>query len=603
MRTIASLLLAAAATCTLALQGTLRQEWDRAGRTHPLSAVEFSVSMKQSNLDVLEDRFWKISTPGSEQYGKFMTFDEVNALTATPLDTSVSVSKWMEQAGAKCKTLAGDTLRCLARAQDLEKAFGTKMYKFVHKKTGRSVHKIDAEYQFPKELEGKVNFISGLNSFPMPHLAEARKMAADASTLSVVPSTIKSMYNLNGASAAGSVQAAFEFQDLTAFSSSDLSTFISNTGAKSFDVEKHYGPFQQFPPQAESTLDVQYLGAVAEGGTNYYYTTAGWMLEMTADLLSNSAYGIDVVSMSYGWSEADQCQISPGSAPCSSGGSQAFVNAVNTNFQKLGATGVTLLAATGDAGAHGRTDLSCSSGQVHPGFPAASPYITAVGATQLGDDAKAGGDAPICQNQLQCAISGSEIASSTSTGALITTGGGFSLYANRPSYQDSVVQTYLAKNGVTPPSNDFNSAGRGYPDVAALGHAYYIELDGQVQAVDGTSAACPVFAGVLSLINGHRVKNGGSKLGFANPLLYKAYASDASSFNDVTVGDNKCTQSGGQCCSTGFSASAGWDATTGLGTPNYAKLVAAIDTVLDGAPKEASLYEQLMSAVKSIFGQ
>jgi len=65
MRTIASLLLAAAATCTLALQGTLRPEWDRAGRSHPLSAVEFSVSMSQSNLDVLEDRFWKISTPGS----------------------------------------------------------------------------------------------------------------------------------------------------------------------------------------------------------------------------------------------------------------------------------------------------------------------------------------------------------------------------------------------------------------------------------------------------------------------------------------------------------------------------------------------------------
>lgn len=133
-----------------------------------------------------------------------MTFDEVNALTATPLDTSVSVSKWMEQAGAKCKTLAGDTLRCLARAQDLEKAFGTKMYKFVHKKTGRSVHKIDAEYQFPKELEGtfgvvnllvvlfwtyvlfagKVNFISGLNSFPMPHLAEAR-VSLCSSTISL----------------------------------------------------------------------------------------------------------------------------------------------------------------------------------------------------------------------------------------------------------------------------------------------------------------------------------------------------------------------------------------------------------------------------------
>jgi len=91
-----------------------------------------------------------------------MTFDEVNALTATPLETSVSVSKWMEKAGAKCKTLAGDTLRCLGRVQDLEKAFGTKMYKFVHKESGRSVHKIDAEYEFPKELEGTFGVVADL---------------------------------------------------------------------------------------------------------------------------------------------------------------------------------------------------------------------------------------------------------------------------------------------------------------------------------------------------------------------------------------------------------------------------------------------------------
>jgi tripeptidyl-peptidase-1 len=425
---------------------------------------------------------------------------------------------------------------------------------------------------------------------------------ADASTLSVVPSTIKSLYNLAGADGTGSVQSAFEFQGLTAYSASDLETFLTNTDS-SFDVKKHFGPFQQFPPQAESTLDVQYLGAVGVGATNYYYTTTGWMLEMTTDLLANKAYGIDIVSMSYGWSEADQCQISPGSAPCSSGGSQAFVQAVNANFQKLGATGVTLLAATGDAGAHGRTDLACSGGQVHPGFPAASPYITAVGATQLAGDAKAGGSSPICTSQLQCAISGTEIVSSTSTGSLITSGGGFSLYSKRPSYQDAAVTAYLAKSGVTPAAADFNAAGRGYPDVAALGHAYYIELDGQVQAVDGTSASCPVFAGVLSLINAHRIRNGGARLGFANPLLYKAYAADQSSFTDVITGNNKCTQSGGQCCSTGFSAAAGWDATTGLGTPNYAKLVAAIDTMLDGAPKEASVYDQLVAAIKGIFGQ
>jgi subtilase family serine protease len=83
-----------------------------------------------------------------------MSFEDVNALTATPLDTSVSVSKWMENAGAKCRSVAGDTLRCLGRVQDLEKAFGTKMYKFTNKETGRTFHKIDAEYTFPEALNG-----------------------------------------------------------------------------------------------------------------------------------------------------------------------------------------------------------------------------------------------------------------------------------------------------------------------------------------------------------------------------------------------------------------------------------------------------------------
>ena len=554
-------------------------------------------------------------SPHSSMYGKHMSFEAIDKLTATPADTVADVKKWLDTF-AQCTAKTSTGFRCLARVEDVERALATKMFKFLHEESGRLVHKVDAAYTVPSEMEGKIDFISGLNLLPMPHMAEVRELSTTSyspttgggggggggSSLHVVPGTIKSMYNLGSASADGIVQAAFEFQDLTAFSSSDLSTFLSNTGAPNFDVEKHFGPFQQFPPQAESTLDVQYLGTIGSGATNYYYTTSGWMYEMTQDLLSNSAYGIDVVSMSYGWSEAEQCEISPGSAPCSSGGSAAFVKAVNTNFQKLGAAGVTLLAASGDAGAHGRSDLSCSSGTVHPGFPAASPYITAVGATQLGSDAKAGGSAPICQNQLQCAISGSEIVSSTKTGSLITSGGGFSLYADRPSYQDAAVSAYLSKSGATPPNGDFNSAGRGYPDVAALGHSYYIELDGEVQSVDGTSAACPVFAGVLSQINAARVKNGGSKIGFANPLLYAAWAHDASSFNDVTSGNNKCTQSGSACCSTGFEATSGWDATTGLGTPNYAKLVSSINEVTGASTPQDALAE-LIDALRKMFPQ
>ena len=423
---------------------------------------------------------------------------------------------------------------------------------------------------------GKVKFISGLNQLPKPaRHGRTHALKVDASDVSVVPETISKLYNKGSHTAEKITQGAFEFQDLTAFSSSDLSTFFSNTGVKSFDVEKHFGPFQQNPPQAESTLDVQYIGSTGEGATNWYYTSSGWMYEFSEDFAADNK-GFDVVSMSYGWSEADQCQIASGAKPCQNGGSsKAFVDTVNANFQKIGATGVTMLASSGDSGAHGRSDGFCFANKTNPAFPAASPYITAVGATQFkkGSATTAGATEPICESQLQCATGGTEIVCSNAQGALITSGGGFSVYSARPAYQDTVVKAYLAKEGVTPGPNDFNAAGRAYPDVAALGHNYYIELQGQVSAVDGTSASCPVFAGIMSIVNSARVKAGKAKLGFANPSLYKIASEHPAAFNDITEGNNLCTET--LCCKTGFYAAAGWDATTGLGTPDVSALVSA----------------------------
>merc|ERR1711982_66964 len=62
-----------------------------------------------------------------------------------------------------------------------------------------------------------------------------------------------------------------------------------------------------------------------------------------------------------------------------------YVARVNTEFQKIGLRGVSLLAASGDSGANGRTDGECTGTVLHASFPGSSPYITAVGATQLQD--------------------------------------------------------------------------------------------------------------------------------------------------------------------------------------------------------------------------
>jgi hypothetical protein len=68
------------------------------------------------------------------------------------------------------------------------------------------------------------------------------------------------------------------------------------------------------------------------------------------------------------------------------------------------------------------------------------------------------------------------------------------------------------------------------------------------------------------------------QLGFINPLLYKMSSDDATTFTDVTTGNNYCTE---QCCTTtGFVATKGWDAVTGLGTPVFSKMQAYIQKVL-----------------------
>ena len=74
--------------------------------------------------------------------------------------------------------------------------------------------------------------------------------------------------------------------------------------------------------------------------------------------------------------------------------------------------------------------------------------------------------------------------------------------------------------------------------------------------------------------------HGKTSIGFANPLLYKMYAADKSSFTDITSGNNYCTES---CCgSVGYVATKGWDAVTGLGTPVFPKMQNYLKTQVIG---------------------
>jgi len=223
--------------------------------------------------------------------------------------------------------------------------------------------------------------------------------------------------------------------------------------------------------------------------------------------------------------------------------SPAAAKRLNAEFMKAGVRGITLLFASGDSGA------TCKSGKFTPNMPASSPYVTAVGGTRP----MPGFPEP-----------GSESAIGLSSG-------GFSNYWATPDWQKDAVATYIKESGV--PSSKYNASGRGFPDIAAQATNFCVVPFGC--GVAGTSCASPTAAGVIGLLNDLRLQAGKAPLGFLNPLLYQ----NADAFFDVTTGSSQ-----GCIFGKGWPATKGWDAVTGLGTPNYDKLAKVVSNLKGPAP-------------------
>jgi tripeptidyl-peptidase I len=225
-------------------------------------------------------------------------------------------------------------------------------------------------------------------------------------------------------------------------------------------------------------------------------------------------------------------------------------------WMKLGMQGVTVVVASGDAGVGENGNCIGPNFDIFtPYYISTCPYVLSVGATELNTPS---GQKPQPNQHL------AERAT-TQFGS----GGGFSNVFAQPSYQKTAVSKYLSgslpfssysqffneSNTGNITSGVFNKLGRGYPDVSAVGERILITANGQWQVVAGTSAATPIWAGILNLINEARRASGKATLGFVNPTLY----ANPQVFNDITVGSNA------GCDIAGFPAAAGWDPATGLG--------------------------------------
>jgi tripeptidyl-peptidase-1 len=355
------------------------------------------------------------------------------------------------------------------------------------------------------------------------------------------------------------------------------------------------GPNAPGQPGDESTLDIEWVASTGLGATNWFWLNGGentWLFGWATKFFSTANVPW-VNSISYGWAEYDQCEEGIGKEECAKlkVNSDGYVARVNTEFMKIGLRGVVLVVASGDSGVNGRTDETCSEKHFNPDFPAASPYITSVGATQLRDvSLELKNPPPVCGDAYYwfCASAGTEDAVSYEF-AGFASGGGFSNVAPRPSWQDAAVTAYLSSSiGKKVPQSYYNTSGRGYPDIAALGTGILIILDGGDSAIGGTSASAPIVAGVFTLLNDYSLNTDKKPIGPMNQLLYQWGATKPDAFQDVTVGDNACTESG---CALdyciGFYCAPGWDPVTGWGSPNYAKMVGYLAELLESKKSKA----------------
>jgi len=289
----------------------------------------------------------------------------------------------------------------------------------------------------------------------------------------------------------------------------------------------------------ESMLDIETITGVAGNVTAEFWGFGGRSPDNPANepfmkwltkLASTSDDDVPkVFSTSYGEDESSW--------------SYAAASRLNVEFMKAGARGISLLYASGDEGAN------CEHSKYVPEGPGSSPYVTAVGGTQPG----------------------SAFPKPGSEEGIGLSSGGFSSYWPMPSYQSSVVKTYLATAKDLPdPSVGYNVSGRAYPDISAQATNFCVVPFGC--GVAGTSCASPTAAGVIALLNDLRLQAGKSTLGFLNPFIY----ANAAAFNDITEG-----HSSGSCgfVGVGWPTAKGWDAVTGVGTANYEKLAAAVNAL------------------------
>ncbi len=535
-----------------------------------------------------------VSTPGSPEYGQFESISTLAHRFGAPARERAQVLDYLRRTGASAVKIDGTGLYADATMSVglAQRVFGAGLADFrtADARAARFTAPT-ASPRIPAGLGGAVTGVVGLDTRPLnagqaqtpqpaPLAAAAGLTAADNTGSAYQPrggtASGCALGQASGGFTPNQYLTAYGFESLAAggfngagervalieingFKASDISQFAQCFGLPVPKVTRYRVGIKHLLPavNGETTLDLEILDAAAPGlkGVDVYESqpvAADVLRDLTLPL-ENPGRKPDVISASLGSCEAQ--------AKAAIGGRN--ISTVESELQLAAASGISVLASSGDDGSSSCVDLQ---GIPEPhqavSFPASSPWVTGVGGTNIGLD---------ISNTLT-----NQVVWDSQGGA---GGGGYSLLFDRPAYQDGFT---TAKHRVV-------------PDVAMLadtapGYAIYCTAKGDCQEAPpvgpwgefgGTSAGTPLLAGGLAVVDQALRTNGRQDVGLANPLFYTIArgATGPQVFADVTSGSNDlfALVTNGMrkvgCCD----AAAGFDAASGLGGVIISNLSLAAD--------------------------
>ncbi|HEY2517658.1 MAG TPA: protease pro-enzyme activation domain-containing protein, partial [Polyangiaceae bacterium] len=593
----APLLLPGRTALPRALPTWARPDLDR-GRLDPalpLEHVRFVLSLTPAQRADRDRLLRAQEDPTSPSFHRWLT-PEAYAARFGPSPADIDeLSSWLTSQGLAVEGLSRAHLHLSfsGTVAQLEKAFATELHTYAVDGVRHFAPTIAPS--LPSAFAGRVLSIQHLHD-AAPR-ARPRPDYLTGAGLALAPSDWATIYDVDKLYAAGLDgtgqkiavvgQTYYYPADLAAFRSTfqlpakaPIDLFVPGSGSASYigganDV-------------TESELDLEWASAIAKNADVVFVYTGG--AQASNGVLDAIPYAIEedvapVVAITYGLG-------------CDGKETAADADTLDAYASAANLLGITVVAASGDTGAAGCYDFGPNASTPMPGLslalPSSLPNVTVVGGTEF---------PPSSQTSSYWNDAGAALAyipyesgwdDSAQAGFPFAGGGGKSTIFAKPYWQE----------GVTP-----SDGARDAPDLALAASpyetGYWIVSQAHSPsgfASGGTSASAPTFAAVLALVNQALVKNGGTAgLGNANPMLYALAASTPSAFHDITAGENvvPCKAGDKDCPSTapytyGYTASAGFDLVTGLGSIDAYALVTAwsalapTTTTLDVTPKTTS---------------